>query len=448
MRVNASRREERRIPTAPLWLETLSPYWLVLYPLAVFVALFRYELLGLDRALVRGFAYSLLTAVALAAFYGAIGLASALSPGLVGGERGSVWIIAGATLLLGLSIAPVQRRVQRLLERRLLPERTVLRERLATLARDLPRRGKLRSVAAALVEETADVFGSAAVTVLLAEEKSDLLVARAATRQGTEWTNGLLLSTVDPFVEALLEDARALDPADWLGRSAAADRLVDLGLELAVPLVAEERLVGVLAVGGKRSGRAYRPDERELLNLLASHVASVLENAALFESATVDPLTGLLRREAVLEHLEREVERARRYGRPLAVAMADLDHFKKVNDTHGHLMGDVVLRRVGRVLRRGLRRTDLCGRYGGEEFLLVLPETDRDAALQVIDDLRRLIGDLEIEASDGRSVGVTVSVGIAALDAWIEDPTAEAALEAADRQLYEAKAGGRNRVAV
>jgi diguanylate cyclase (GGDEF)-like protein len=171
----------------------------------------------------------------------------------------------------------------------------------------------------------------------------------------------------------------------------------------------------------------------------------VFENARLFQSATYEGLTGLLRREAVLEQLDRELERAARYGRPLAVAMADLDHFKRVNDRHGHLAGDALLRQVSQVLSGSLRSTDWIGRYGGEEFLLVLPETGLAGAAAFAEKIRGRVEEMSVPVEDGPPIRATVSIGLAALDGE-RKLTARDLIGEADRALYEAKNGGRNRV--
>ena len=108
--------------------------------------------------------------------------------------------------------------------------------------------------------------------------------------------------------------------------------------------------------------------------------------------ATVDLLTGALNRQALLGRLEEELERAARYQRPCSIVLVDLDHFKRVNDTHGHAAGDAVLREVASVLISNVRGVDLVGRYGGEEFMIVMPETDADAAAASAEKLRRLVG--------------------------------------------------------
>src|SRR5262249_24642737 len=174
----------------------------------------------------------------------------------------------------------------------------------------------------------------------------------------------------------------------------------------------------------------------------------VFENARLFESATYESLTGLLRREAALEQLDRELERALRYRRPLAVAMADLDHFKEANDRYGHLARDLLLKRVARVLGSAVRSTDWIGRYGGEEFLLILPETELPGASAVAEKIRTLVQQTSVPMEDGTPARVTISIGIATLDDVAQQGQgkviARDLIAAADRSLYAAKGAGRN----
>ena len=215
-----------------------------------------------------------------------------------------------------------------------------------------------------------------------------------------------------------------------------------------MPLLAQERLVGLLTVGPKREEQRYVAEELELLTLVGHHVATVFENARLFDSATFEGLTGLYRREALLEILDREWSRSQRYERPLAVALADLDHFKEINDRYGHLAGDLVLQRVAAELRNQLRETDFIGRYGGEEFLIVLPETTLEGGRLFAEKMRQRIEGLEIPIEAGETVRVTLSIGVAAREGERDDGRARsrALLAAADEALYAAKSDGRNRV--
>ena len=153
-------------------------------------------------------------------------------------------------------------------------------------------------------------------------------------------------------------------------------------------------------------------------------------------AAWVDPLTGLLNRRGFLEQLKREQARASRTEEPISVALFDIDHFKRVNDTFGHHVGDEVLSAVAAALQEGLRGADVAARWGGEEFLLALPGETVEEARQVCDRLRRAV-----EALETRAGKVTISAGVAAIEGSFE-----AAVVAADKQLYAAKSQGRNRV--
>ncbi len=157
-----------------------------------------------------------------------------------------------------------------------------------------------------------------------------------------------------------------------------------------------------------------------------------------------DALTGLLNHSQLLEGLENELHRASRSGSPLAFVMLDIDHFKQVNDTYGHLTGDRVLTGLARLLRDRLRRSDLIGRYGGEEFGVVLPNTDKDAALALMERIRGAISQI-IQRSGETEFTVTVSCGFAM---YPEFSTALSMTYAADKALYAAKEGGRNRTVV
>jgi diguanylate cyclase (GGDEF)-like protein len=162
--------------------------------------------------------------------------------------------------------------------------------------------------------------------------------------------------------------------------------------------------------------------------------------------ATTDQLTGVMNRPACLQSLDAEITRASRHDRSLAVALVDIDHFKKVNDTYGHAAGDIVLHHVAQLLKNSLRTTDIVGRYGGEEFLVALPETEVDGATEVAEKLRRLVGGSAIGLPDGGDLTVTVSVGLA-VGVGRALGLAQITRDA-DGALYAAKAMGRDQVYV
>ena len=165
----------------------------------------------------------------------------------------------------------------------------------------------------------------------------------------------------------------------------------------------------------------------------------------LLDLSTRDPLTGLANRGNTLAEFQNRFGLSLRYGRPLSVVICDLDLFKNVNDTHGHGAGDVVLQTFGQRVLAALREADLGGRIGGEEFLMVLPETDLGGARQFAERLRRAIGEAPIPVADGL-LQVTCSLGVAERLVTDEDPGQ--LLARADAALYAAKAGGRDRVCV
>jgi len=163
---------------------------------------------------------------------------------------------------------------------------------------------------------------------------------------------------------------------------------------------------------------------------------------ALTHEAMHDPLTGALNRRAILAGLEKELKRSRRKASRLTIGLCDIDHFKRVNDTYGHLAGDEVLRRFTQAIQGNLRAYDLLGRYGGEEFLVIAPDSTQSYEKQLYERLRECIADTRTPTDSGE-VGITVSIGVAGLDSGTSVDTL---LAAADTALYKAKRHGRNQV--
>jgi diguanylate cyclase (GGDEF)-like protein len=191
--------------------------------------------------------------------------------------------------------------------------------------------------------------------------------------------------------------------------------------------------------------KPFHPDELKVRVRAGARIVEL--QAELREQASHDELTTALTRRWVMKLLDRELVRARRDGRPLALAMVDIDLFKRVNDAHGHLAGDDVIRQVSARLLGAMRASDLLGRYGGEEFVVVLPDCDAAGAADVANRMREAVCAGPIRVGHGISLDISVSIGLAA--ATVEDlasATRDTLVAAADRALYRAKAGGRNRV--
>ena len=186
-----------------------------------------------------------------------------------------------------------------------------------------------------------------------------------------------------------------------------------------------------------------------LLTLLAgiaiwAQLAQLHMLLRLYRESSRDPLTGLVNRRVLNKWLEIEISRSREQQDPLCVLLFDLDFFKRVNDTYGHLTGDKVLQTFSRLLKRDLSNYNLIGRYGGEEFLVVLPDTDKTSAMQIADRIRKNCHTIETRNSDGSVVSFTVSIGVAELH---DADTVETLINRVDKGLYSAKMQGRDTVA-
>jgi len=213
-----------------------------------------------------------------------------------------------------------------------------------------------------------------------------------------------------------------------------------------VPLKAGTGVIGVLSAQSY-TPNMYGPDDVEALELLASNIAVAIENARLFGTiqsmAITDDLTGLYNRRKFYDIASQEFDRSRRYQRPLSVVMMDIDHFKKVNDTYGHAIGDQVLQGLAHVIKGSLRNADTLARYGGEEFVALLPETSVEEAIRTAERLRVSTSDATLPTRVG-NMSVTISLGVVSLDDSCRN--LEELLDRSDLALYASKRTGRNKV--
>jgi diguanylate cyclase (GGDEF)-like protein len=239
---------------------------------------------------------------------------------------------------------------------------------------------------------------------------------------GVDICRAIRLRAAAPYVYVILITARA-DPQDLVG-----------GLEAG----ADDYLVKPVDL---HELRARLRVGRRILDLQEQLLAA---HEVLRHQATHDPLTGLWNRTVILDRLERELARCRREGKVVGVLMVDVDHFKGLNDAHGHPAGDAALREISRRLTAGIRPYDSVGRYGGEEFLLVLPECDPTAVAHLGERLREVVAATRLDLPEGL-ISVTISVGGAASGAADGD-SVESLVRAADAALYRAKRAGRDRV--
>jgi two-component system, cell cycle response regulator len=315
----------------------------------------------------------------------------------------------------------------------------------ATLANTLLERGVL-----------ADDFAAASeVAMVTVSEVADASVLAVGTAEAHAVTIHVLLK--EPLEHAVVErfTARVLEHLEVLPGTAV-EVIVHGDQSGGLPGDAATAFVMPLSLRGAGGALALLPRDpsafaqvsRPLVERIAGTLALVLDNARLAERlrelSNLDSLTRILNHRTIHERLAEELERGRRYGHPVSIVLCDLDHFKRINDTHGHLTGDAVLRAASQAMRQHLRATDSFGRHGGEEFLIVLPETDLVAACQAAERLRVALEQRRCPLPSGGEVGVTGSFGVAARIELEGPVSADALVSLADQRLYAAKASGRN----
>jgi len=214
---------------------------------------------------------------------------------------------------------------------------------------------------------------------------------------------------------------------------------------LGVPLIVHHEVIGLLALDSSTPNSFTRKHER-MAAALGDQVAVALFNARLYERmkrlAMTDSLTGVATRRSFFEAAQRILEETVRAGGTLSVLMADLDHFKSINDQHGHQVGDDAIRQAAEAARELLRRTDVIGRYGGEEFAVILPDTEADAALVIAERLRANVAQIDLP---GARAVLSISIGVTACQPNAS-MTIDQILNMADQALLAAKRRGRNRV--
>ncbi|MCW8877262.1 MAG: diguanylate cyclase [Kangiellaceae bacterium] len=213
-----------------------------------------------------------------------------------------------------------------------------------------------------------------------------------------------------------------------------------------IPLIQFDEVLGVIYLDSTSESYCFEERQIPFMETFAAHTAIALVNAQLYKRAITDDLTHLYTRKYIDERLEQELDRAKRYHRPFSILMIDLDRFKQVNDTYGHSAGDLVLQTLSYLLRQRLRDTDIAGRIGGEEFIVILGETEIEGAKLFAERIRDEIEKEKIEKG-GQVIPVTASIGVACFnEKYLSQPLA--IIEDADKALYHAKTTGRNRVVV
>jgi diguanylate cyclase (GGDEF)-like protein/putative nucleotidyltransferase with HDIG domain len=281
-----------------------------------------------------------------------------------------------------------------------------------------------------------------ACALFLFDEESDTLRCRFATGVEADEIGTMMVHAGQGLAGWVARNRRPLVNARPSAEFEAAGLSKSTALEsaLVAPLVFSDRFIGTLAVYSTQAD-FYTDDHRRLLDRVSEQASAVIHNSIVFEQtqedSLTDPLTGLPNTRFMFMHLSRELARAERLKTEVALLVMDLDNFKEINDNHGHHVGDRALREVATVLRSGIRPYDICVRYAGDEFIVVLPGCDADEAERKRVELQRTVDEVLFEARPGRRIPLAVSIG-AAISPYDGD-TYEALLATADSRMYRDK---------
>ncbi|HUB09189.1 MAG TPA: sensor domain-containing diguanylate cyclase [Myxococcales bacterium] len=311
----------------------------------------------------------------------------------------------------------------------------------------------IREVMRIIMQKVSELLKPQNWSLLLVDEKKNELYFEIAVGEGAEKIKGLRIQLGEGIagwvaregVPVTVTDVRQ-DPRF----SARFDEVAHFNTRavLAVPLRCKGRTLGVIEVINGFSAQDFSEDDVRTLASIADYAAIALENARNFqrieELTVVDDHTGLFNSRYLYRQLEVETVRARRFGHPLSIVFLDLDHFKTVNDTYGHQLGSQLLREVGSVLLSTLRAIDVATRYGGDEFVVLLPETDRAQAKLAAERLRQAMGERYFLKDHGLAVRITASFGVATFPD--DASSADELMRKADMAMYQVKESGRDGV--
>ena len=295
-------------------------------------------------------------------------------------------------------------------------------------------------------------FQTETVTVALPGEIDETAVQVFFYRGLKKEDRGLSLPSLQPLLAFLDKDEYSQVPFSYLRESFpdkdVVNRLAKLSIDVIVPLRTDKGAIGILLLPRPATGAPYGLVDIQYITRIVRFASIAIENGSLFRQATTDRMTGLFPHHFFEKNLDEELERARRYKATFSLVMFDIDHFKKFNDTYGHLQGDRIIREIARLLRKSIRQVDFPARYGGEEFAVILPAVDIKGALVVAERLRKRVEAFNFTSLDGGGpLHVTISLGVTEFDAESAYASSEIVREA-DRALYQSKEHGRNRVTI
>jgi diguanylate cyclase (GGDEF)-like protein len=303
-----------------------------------------------------------------------------------------------------------------------------------------------------ILTQAADLVKAERSSLLLFDESANTLTMTASRGIRASISEVGPIAMGEGIAGSVLREGRPVVASiDDLGRTSLPERGYKTKTFISYPISIGTRKFGVLNLADKIGGGAYDADDLSAIELVAPQIALAIERAAWQQRANqfqvmsiTDPLTGLHNRRYLEARLAEELSRSKRYNYPLSFMMIDIDDFKVYNDRNGHQAGDRALEITAQCLRAALRKVDVASRYGGEEFSILLPQTDLQEAGVIADRIRRKINSTQFTHGKTQPLGaVTVSIGLSTFSPALD--SAEAIVRAADRALYHAKSHGKNR---
>jgi len=303
-----------------------------------------------------------------------------------------------------------------------------------------------RELLSKLAENTSEMMSADSCSIFLFEEGTNILLTHGSAGLSAQDAAGATF-------------AKGEGVAGWVAQNATSALIDDVEKDqrylfipeqnlhirslLCIPMSVRDQVLGVMTVTSLRKA-AFNAEDEELLSFLGSSIVRDLENARLYQLAITDSLTKVFNRQYLLHRLPDEIERFKRYGDPFSVILFDVDHFKRLNDAHGHHAGDAVLRALAESVQEDLRESDALVRYGGEEFLILLPKADLAAATLIAERIRSDVANHHFRYLN-IDLRITVSLGVGQYDA---NESEAPFVHRIDLALYDAKSKGRNCVAL
>lgn len=305
-----------------------------------------------------------------------------------------------------------------------------------------------------IVKKTTEVLKAEKGSLMLVDEQTGHLIVKGAIGLAREHIGSTQLKLGDKIAGWVAKrgEAMLVENIETDERTKRASRPHYRGKSfVSLPLIHKDKICGVLNVADKEGSSVFTEDDLKYISIIINQAAIAIENAKLYQEvknlAITDGLTNLFNHRYFKELIVKEINRAKRYGRPLSLVMFDIDDFKTYNDCYGHLMGDHILRTIGTILKNNAREVDIVCRYGGEEFMMILPETDVNGAMAIADKIRETISAGIAQDKNFKQLDkhITVSGGIAQYERKM---TKEQLVQKTDQALYQAKREGKNRICV